>query len=79
MRAHAHPTLPVRAVVGGVVITTPVRLVQIFRAYYGECPSEVPVRSSRAEKATRSGATQLVAPPLFRCFPGNSRSGWQTR
>lgn len=24
-------------------------------------------------------AVQLVAPPLLRCFPGNSRSGWQTR
>lgn len=88
MRAHAHPTLPVGAGVGCVVIIMPLHVVScnfnfpwvIFfflrEAVKRACSH---YRAKKKKKATRSGATQLVAPPLFRCFPGNSRSGWQTR
>lgn len=80
MRVHAQPTLSVRP---GVSLSRCEFVLCNFAcvvvALVVRKPSSAPVHTIGRKQATWSGAIQLVAPPLLRCFPGNSRSGWQTR
>lgn len=77
MRVHAQPTIPVRA---GVSLSRCEFVLCNFACVVVERePSSAPVHTIEWKQAARSGAIQLVTPPRLRCFPGNSRSGWQTR
>lgn len=77
MRAHAQPTplaRPGRVVIIVLFVWCNFPCVWVVAAVKRACSHH-----RVGKQATRCGATQLVAPPRLRCFPGNSRSGWQTR